>query len=67
MKGTLITTTKDDATGLRYGIYLIKFNNKFWIATFDIDHSLLVQVQGVDLSEDKVPEPVQRQVQEWLL
>lgn len=67
MKGTLITTSKDNATGLNYGIYLLKYRGDLWIATFDIDHGMLTQVQGVTLSEERVPEQVQKAVREWLL
>lgn len=67
MTGTLITTSKDTATGLSYSIYLIEYNNKLWIATFDIEHNMLVQVQEVTLAEEKVPEHVQIALQEWLL
>lgn len=67
MKGSLITTTKDEATGLTYGIYLIKYTDKLWIATYDMDHDIIVQMQKVIMSEDRVPEHVQKAVVTWLL
>lgn len=67
MEGTLITTSRDTATGLDYSIYLIKYENKLWIATYDVDHGMLVQVQGVNLLKEKVPECVQSALHEWLL
>jgi hypothetical protein len=67
MKGTLITVTKDSATGLNYGIYLIKYKAALWIATFDIDHEMIVQMQEITLSEERVPEPIRQAVREWLL
>ncbi len=67
MKGTLITVTKDEATGLDYAIYLIKDKNGLWIATFDVGHGMIVQVQALTLSEERIPEPVGKAVREWLL
>ena len=67
MNGALITVRKDEATGLNYGVYLIKHKGMLWIATFDIDHGLVVQVQEATLSEDRVPEHVRKAVQDWLL
>ena len=67
MKGTLITVTKDEATGLAYGIYLIKYKNGLWVVTFDLDHGMIVQVQALTLSEERVPEYVGKAVREWLL
>ena len=67
MTGTLITTCKDAATGLNYCIYLIRYKKKLCIATYDIDHTMLVQVQEVCLAEEKVPENIRSAVQEWLL
>lgn len=67
MKGSLITTTKDDATGLTYGIYLIRYTDKLWIATYDMDHDIIVQMQKVTMSEDRIPEHVRKAVVTWLL
>ena len=67
MKGTLVTTAVDKTTGLNYASYLIKYRNKFWIATYDIAHEMLVQMQEATLLEEKVPEHVQRAVSEWLV
>lgn len=67
MNGALITVRKDETTGLNYGVYLIEHKGRLWIATFDIDHGLVVQVQEATLSEDRVPEHVRKAVQNWLL
>jgi hypothetical protein len=67
MIGTLITTSKDTTTGLSYSIYLVEHNSKLLIATFDIKHNMLTQVQEVTLAEEKIPEPIQIALREWLL
>jgi hypothetical protein len=67
MTGTLVTVHEDAETGLSYGTYLIRYRNRLWIATFDIDHAMLVQVQEVALAKEKIPEHVRKAVQEWLL
>ncbi|MCM2356686.1 MAG: hypothetical protein NDI77_00915 [Geobacteraceae bacterium] len=67
MKGTLVATTRDESTGLKYAVYLIKYQARLWLATFDLDHNMLVQVQEATLSADRVPEHVQEALQLWLL
>ena len=67
MTGTLITVHEDAETGLNYGTYLMRYRNKLWIATFDIDHAMLIQVQEVAMTKEKVPEPVGKALREWLL
>ena len=66
VKGTLLTVTKDEATGLSYGIYLLKYRGKSWIASYDISHDLIVQVQEAELSAERVPDNVRHLVMEWL-
>ena len=67
MTGTLVTVHEDAETGLSYGTYLVRYRNKNWIATFDIAHAMLVQVQEVAMAKEKVPEPVEKALREWLL
>ncbi len=67
MKGTLVTVSRDSTTGRNYAIYLIKYRAALWIATFDTDHQMIVQVQEATLSEERLPDQVRQAVREWLL